>query len=262
MKRVLIAAALALFIVTTEFSARLYVVLHSPHIDVPPESNPEITQISERLTDDGYWVVNDFHGGFYNIDNGARRTAGQPTAYTHTLYLFGNSGTFDPYVPDHLTMASQLQARLVETGFQWRVVNLAVSGALSSDEALRLKHTPLQAGDIVIFIDGAMDNKTHEDCDTRLATWQLLCNAYWLAFPGTPDVTRYVRNGQQAQVYAQAHGAQFYRFVQPYSIAEAMAKWPGRHLIVPPQGFVEGSHLNARGDSLLAAQIFDALTSI
>src|SRR5256885_205397 len=38
----------------------------------------EYDKLHWSLTDKGYWQTDDFHGDYYNITNGIRRTVGQP----------------------------------------------------------------------------------------------------------------------------------------------------------------------------------------
>jgi hypothetical protein len=53
--------------------------------------------------------MRDVRGNYLNIENGFRRTIGQPESSVGTIYLFGGSHTFGCGVKDDETVASQLQ---------------------------------------------------------------------------------------------------------------------------------------------------------
>jgi len=259
--RILFALLVGLLIVFTELIARLYIVMAYPKGSAPAAAQAEIVKLHMSLTPDGYWVQSDFAGTFYNIQNNQRRTVGQPARFVRSVWLFGNSGTFDPYVDDAHTMASQLQALLNASGYAWRVVNLGASGQFSSGDLARLKDTPVRAGDIIVFIDGSMDMTTHDSCSDRLATYYMACAWYWSVHPSAPDVARFARNIASARAYTHAAGAQFIQFVQPYIATHYLDVLPGPHIYLPPSDFVDSSHMNAQGDAVVARVLYDSVAA-
>lgn len=256
--RIAFAVTLAFALIITELSARFWLVLHSP--DVSPEAqivSREDNQIGAFLSDYGAWLPGDFHGTYINVDDHARRTTGQPAHYDHTVWLFGNSGLFDPYVADAQTMASQLQALVLASG--WRVVNLGVGGYKSADEYKRLTHTPIEPGDVVIFVDGAMDADVPSPCVSQLATFVIACQIVWHYVAHPADVSGYPVNIGRARAYTISAHAEFFHFVQP--TLDPLPPLPGLHLYAPPSDFINNPHLNAHGDAALARSLFDALTT-
>jgi len=59
---------------------------------------------------DGVLSLRDIAGEYLNIENGRRRTTGQPEAHHGTVYMFGHQGLFGAGVRDEDTIASRLQA--------------------------------------------------------------------------------------------------------------------------------------------------------
>lgn len=191
------------------------------------------------LNPHGYWQNPESHAGAKTYDaDGSRHTARQPAHYEQTIWLFGNSGTEDPFVDDAHTMASQLQALLLASGYRWRVVNHSVGGQKISGELAWLKDTPVRPGDMVVFIDGSMDRLI----DTPLP--------------------RYQASIESARAYAHQAGALFYHFAQPYiDPAWCCAQMGAPRLYVPPGDFVDTSHMTAAGDSIVALALYRALTT-
>jgi|SRR5579859_7070664 len=194
----------------------------------------EYDKLSAHLNQWGYFEYNDFHGTYYNTDNGLRRTVGQPLVYAHTIWLFGNSGTLDPYVPDAYTMASQLQALLPHQ----RVMNMGMGGAHVNAELLSLQHTHIRPGDAVIFIDGGMDMQDNTPID------------------------RYWKTVNSAHEYALARGASFQHYIQPCYDMAFEQPLTGPRFTVPVSMFVDhGCHMQEHGDSIVAQTLFDVLTT-
>lgn len=105
-----------------------------------------------------YLVPDDFQGRFIHIENGCRRTTGQPESFDHRVLLFGGSTVFGQEVPDADTLATCLQRALNETsGPRFRVENYGSPAMIACQQTDRLAHTPLQSGDIVVFYDGVND---------------------------------------------------------------------------------------------------------
>lgn len=236
--RIAFAIALIAVVIVADLAAQFYRVYSAP----PPLPFPgpaylaaEYHQLNEHLTDAGYWMTNEYHGAYYNFNaDGERRVVGQPSRYLHTVWLFGNSGTQDPYVSDAQSMASQLQAMLPI----YRIVNRSAGGQLLSGEVAWLRETPIRPGDAVAFIDGAMD-----------------------ASAKTPP-ERYLALIAEGRTYAARHGASLLHFIQPYIDGHYSDALPGQRLYVPPADFFDSAHTNADGDTLVARALFDALTLI
>lgn len=185
---------------------------------------------------DNYWRQDDFHGTYYTIENGIRRTIGQPGHYVHTIWLAGNSAVFDPYVPDAYTMATQLQA-IVPRG--WRVVNLGVGGQPTSHEFEWLKLHSITPGDIVVLIDGATDLHT--------------------------PVDYYKQVVKSMRAWVQMRGATFYHFMQAIqdshydAVFSQMEKSGAVHLYAPAETFIDWRHTNEIGGAIIARTIYDVL---
>lgn len=259
-RRVVFAILVTIAISSTELGARLALVLASPNH--PAVISPEFALLKEHLNTEGFWVQSDYHGSFYNVDDGARRTVGQPAIYDRTLWLFGNSATFDLYAPDALTSASQLQAQLSRSGYRWRVMNLSVNGQVSSGELLRLEHTAVNRGDLVLFVDGYMDLIPSPQCSTQLAVAWWLCNWAWSIEHVPAAVSRYTQVIETASLYVNQRHASFFHVVQPYIDPHYLDRLPGLHLQVPSCFFVDTAHMTEQGDQILGRQLFDALTLI
>lgn len=210
----------------------------APYADSPYWSRAFVLDyynLTERLTNDDYWVMNDYHSQWYNITNGERRTVGQPAQYDHTLWLFGNSLVFDTYVPDDYTAATQLQAMINRTGQRIRVVNLGVSGVTVDNERQHMKFLPIKPGDIVVSIDGAIEGQT----------------------PAT--AANYCASVARMKAAALAKGATWYHFVQPF-VGSTLDHLGGNQIEVPPSMFVDNiAHLNEHGDAIVARAIRDTI---
>lgn len=181
---------------------------------------------------DNYWREDDFHGKYYTIENGIRRTVGQPVRYAHTIWLAGNSAVFDPYVPDAYTMATQLQAIVPR---DWRVVNLGLNGQPTSHEFEWLKMQPIAPGDIVVLIDGKIDVDT--------------------------PVDHYKEVVKSMRTWVQARGATFYHFMQAIqdsrydAVFSQMAEAEAMRLYAPADTFIDWAHTNEIGGAIIAGQI-------
>ena len=103
-------------------------------------------------------IPNDYAGRYFNVRDGIRVTAFQPGNFENTVYLFGGSTVYGSEVPDHLTIASQLQL-LFKThhGNRFIVRNYGTTTVTVTQQLERLKTLLLQPGDIVIFYDGVND---------------------------------------------------------------------------------------------------------
>lgn len=233
-RRVLCAILLAAIVLTgltsSEFAARLWVVTHPKAERLPSDFAAEqhTVDYSNRLTDDGYWTVGDFAGKYFAVKDGIRITVNQPQA-NRTIWLFGNSAMFGLTVGTGQTIADYLQAQIKT----YKVVNLGMIAADASLQTIRLKHTPIRADDIVVFMDGNVDaaevvikaNRLYSPiCRNynQLAIIELSCS--WLDARIAPMIdnqaTRdalinYNRAIQSARAYSTQHGAMFYHFFTP-----------------------------------------------
>ena len=103
-------------------------------------------------------LPHDFHGRYFTVENGIRRTTDVPEGATATIHLFGGSTLYNSEVPDEHTVASYLQRRLHAGGFAaYRVVNLGVTSVSTNQQVERLEVTAVAAGDTVVFYDGVND---------------------------------------------------------------------------------------------------------
>lgn len=221
-RRVMFAFLWAIIVVVIGLSWQLYRVLSAPP--------PDCYCWNYR----GYWFNPESHGGTFTADaDGARHTVGQPSRYEHTLWLYGNSGMQDPYTLDALTTASQLQKLLLAHGLSWRVVNYSAGGQSVLGELAWLRDTPVQRGDVVVFIDGEVERT---------------------------DPAYYAKVVERAQCYAVSVNAVWFHFVQPTS-EKALDRLSGPRLSVPLSGFVETVHMNTTGDTILAHELFAAITT-
>ena len=195
----------------------------------------------------------DFHGKYYNVDDGVRRTTDVPPGATANIYLFGGSTIYDSEVPDEHTIASYLQRKLVAAGYAgYRVVNFGVTSVSTQQQLERLAQTELVAGDTVVFYDGVNDvlqgvlygnagDTIYGNDKSRplrqkvlyrlskrsVAMRYLLARAnanYRIAHLDervTLTAARYRDNLERAESLATAQGASFVHFLQPtlYSLA-------------------------------------------
>lgn len=214
-----------------------------------------------------YWSERDFHGDYFNIDNGVRHTVAQPTNAAYTVWLFGNSTLFGMYNADTDTAASQLQTLLNQSGYRVRVVNLATKGQNASGELARLHDTPIQRGDVIVFVDGLIDAEIMMACDPNnyaLAIMKVGCEH----LDDSPIVldpavgTRYWAHIHAAEAWSKQHGAIFYHFLQPErdeTYRYALIVGNATPLQLPRDAFVDDYHLTADGNRQLARAMWDAI---
>ena len=70
----------------------------------------QMHKIPERTSDARNVLhIQDTAGRFVNVENGMRKTVGQPLHYKRTIHVFGGCGFFGVGLPDEATFASQLQ---------------------------------------------------------------------------------------------------------------------------------------------------------
>ena len=103
-------------------------------------------------------VPGDFHGAYFHIEHGERRTTGAPASPHQRVWLLGGSAVYAGEVPDSETIPSHLQALLNDRrpGY-WRVENYGSITVTAAQQVELLKTLPVAAGDLVIFFDGVND---------------------------------------------------------------------------------------------------------
>src|SRR5258708_1330885 len=215
----------------------------------------EQTALSESWKQGDTWTGWDsnFHGRYFITDRGTRRTAFQPPAATHTVWMLGNSTLFDYEVPDELTISSQLQQLFNRIyGPRYRIVNLGQTGLGVTQNVKLLKNLPIQPGDIVIEYDGlseAFALRLSDDTRRSASRAGTLCN--WLATgpiggwgvvklycvlidetlpavivqPAQPTIEQTARLFEDgltdAYHYTTARGADYYHFLPPHIWSKA-----------------------------------------
>lgn len=99
----------------------------------------------------------DYHGRWYNDENGMRRTANSP-ATGRRILLVGSSTVYGAEVPDDYTIGSYLQKRINEqAGGKFAVQNFGAEGVNVAQQLERLKTLEFGEQDIVLFYDGTSD---------------------------------------------------------------------------------------------------------
>lgn len=262
--RIAFAVALAVALILLDSAAHLSLLLAAPHFAkkvIPTEKPPNV-----HLLFDGSYAVDDYDGTLYHYHNNQRLTIGQPVSYTHTVWIFGNSGAFGLYVSDADTMESRLQALLNASGYRWRVVNAAISGQYVAGELAQMRDSGVKSGDIVVFDDGGMDliYNYYDHCDgVSLALLRVACQIVYRPQDANAAMRAgYVHVVGEAQAWAMARGAIFIHCLQPTPYEALYANTPGVRLVVPNDDIMDAWHLTPNGERIEAYQIFDALTLI
>jgi len=99
----------------------------------------------------------DYHGRWFNVQNGIRRTVGA-TGTDRRILLVGSSTIYNAEVPDDFTIASYLQKLIVaRKAGEFSVFNLGASGVNVSQQLERLRTLAISPSDIVVFYDGTAD---------------------------------------------------------------------------------------------------------
>lgn len=175
----LVSASFALCLGALEAAARVYfrVFPHPPtnrysfRLTQPPPYH-DAPYFSRAFVDESFqqpngWYVppgtrlvvpGDFHGTYFNVDHGRRRTIDVPASARHTVFVIGGSTIYAAEVPDAFTIASYLQRLLnARQPGLWRVENCGSIGLTAAQQVELLRTEPLEAGDVVIFYDGVND---------------------------------------------------------------------------------------------------------
>lgn len=124
--------------------------------------------INESFSQPGGWFTpagtkivlpNNYRGRYINVADHKRVTVNQPQNKSKRILIFGGSTIYNGEVPDELTIASQLQKKLITNGYQNVVVENFGASSIHADQQLeRLKHDiVLSKNDVVVFYDGVND---------------------------------------------------------------------------------------------------------
>lgn len=98
--------------------------------------------------------VKDREEVLFHAKGGERLTTNQPENYTHSIYMYGPCEILGAHVEDKHTIASWLQAKLNEDGFEYRVINYGVAAVDSQSMLNKIAMTAFKQGDIVIWDRG------------------------------------------------------------------------------------------------------------
>jgi hypothetical protein len=226
---------------------------HSDYWSPEFEQEKHAAEESFKFSDHGFWQGN-YHGRWFNFDDGFRHTTEQPSDPKHIVYVFGNSTLESMAVPDGDTIPSYLQ-KLFNMAFssKYKVINVGSAAMNASLELARLKSLPVKQGDIVIFYDGVIDarddaanmpdfRRSHsilgkacnwlEHSLRDLALGKVYCQ--WVDTSVPPrgqdpeDVTRAIADSkhyldvvESANKASKAVGAQFYHILQPHLLSQS-----------------------------------------
>jgi len=257
-------AVFAGLLLIPELGMRLLVETHSDHKafrltqPAPYRDAPYFSAdfINESFEQPGEWKLlpgtnilfpSDYHGKYFNIENGIRRTTDTPAGADRQIYIFGGSTVYNSEVPDSYTIASQLQRKLSAHGYtSYAVVNLGVTSINTVQQVERLKITSISNKDIVIFYDGVNEviqgvlygnaGSTIVGGDRNRPLWQKIIykianhsavmrnvlartvSNYRISNLETrvrETARRYRENIDEAERYVSGHGARFLHFLQP-----------------------------------------------
>lgn len=100
---------------------------------------------------DGYLELKDDSQMLFHAHGGERLTIDQPNEYENCIYMFGPCNILGVYVEDKHTIASQLQIKINEAGFPYKVVNLGVHTPDPLMDLNKILETPIKKGDILIL---------------------------------------------------------------------------------------------------------------
>lgn len=122
-----------------------------------------IAHLSEKIAvKGGSGEVADYKSKYFNVANGERYTAGQPSEYQKTVYFVGPCFVYGALVEDKNTIQSFLQERFNRLNYNIRVVNYGSPSHFNNiarqlDCIMRM---PLSKGDMVLLYadDKTLDN--------------------------------------------------------------------------------------------------------
>lgn len=106
-------------------------------------------------------AANDIESEFLNVVNGRRKTIDNPAEASSTIYLFGRSRVFGYYLDDSSTIASRLQQRFNKSNCKsTRIVNCAVGGYNEPNIFLQFLRAQVEHGDKVVVFVGNVSKLT------------------------------------------------------------------------------------------------------
>ncbi len=234
------------------------------------------TQSLALVPRSGYLDVPDTSSPLINVRDGERRT----------VWMFGNSQLFGYYVSDADTAASALQ-RLLPT---MRVMNYGSPARTAAQQANVMRRLPIGRGDIVVWLDGSVDVGLFYDGERRddltlktvlsnyraaiIAGYQIahshgaqfyhFLQPYLWSMPIRPD-----EHAAEAFALVEYRAALFPRLYPVF--AATLQTLPGvqvdlTHSLDAARRngavlYFDGTHLNARGNALLARAIYDVISA-
>ena len=107
------------------------------------------------MVKNGALVLNDFASKYVNITNGIRKTIAATVPVQHRIYITGACIAYGDRTDDSRTIASVLQFRINKIGLPYEVVNFGVNNTTIQNALQIIKHTDIQSGDYVFYIDDA-----------------------------------------------------------------------------------------------------------
>lgn len=99
--------------------------------------------------------LRDYKSIYYNVENGERRTIGQPEQFERSIYFFGPCFVYGLFVEDKHTIESFLQRQFNESGYRVKVINCGSPCYAQrfglEVEVARILTTKFKRGDIVVI---------------------------------------------------------------------------------------------------------------
>lgn len=120
----------------------------------------EQAQTRVRWSPYTYWVLDEFHGKFINIEaNGLRQTPNFADENSQTIYFFGGSTMWGEGARDAYTIAGHVAQLLNENSNPQNVVNYGQTGYVSTQDLIwfQLQLVQNNVPDIAIFYQGFND---------------------------------------------------------------------------------------------------------
>lgn len=229
------------------------------------------------LDDNGTPALKDVSLPGFTIRHYNRVTTDQPVHFLHTLYVFGSSTVWGAYVDDEHTIPSYLQRAFNAHSFSWRVVNAGQPSIPIAMEYYWLTQADLKSGDLVIFLDGAVDlNAALDDAqrDWRasmpscqlsqhlpLVTLSLLCNEQTTG--RSPyiysEMTHYRQTLDKAVGYAGGKGVRLIHVMQPAMDHDVdlytLLSQDDQQTFIDPDDWYDPYHYTAHGNGMIAQEI-------
>lgn len=103
-----------------------------------------------RCFENDVCLFEDCYNAEFNIENGIRKTCGQPQEYIATIYIIGACTIFGSFSEDRYTVPSLIQEKINCLGKRYRVVNLG--SIISLDYERLMKKIKILQNDIFIIL--------------------------------------------------------------------------------------------------------------